>query len=232
LSVRRNLTGQRFNPTNQQKPLCGGSGFGVECLRLDGAASCCLKQTHAVADREISDGRMGVAMNTQMRLKLGIALLVLGLVMPFGTVFVTRTDWPVAVKTVASGILLLSFEIMVFPAIALMGKENFNRIIAWAKSILKMLRPTGCVGRTRYAIGLVLLVGPVLFGWVASYVPPRLFVENSVRVWTNLGLDLMVASSLFVLGGDFWDKLRALFRYDAKAMFPARENQLSRTASS
>jgi hypothetical protein len=28
-------------------------------------------------------------------------------------------------------------------------------------------------------------------------------------------------ASLFVLGGDFWDKLRALFLYQARAIFPA-----------
>jgi len=162
-------------------------------------------------------------MNADMRLKLGIALLILGLVMPFGTVFVTGTDWPVAVKTVVSGVLLLGFEIMIFPAIALMGKENFNRIVNRAKGILKTLKPAGNVGRTRYTIGLVLLIGPVLFGWIASYVPSWLPAENAARVWTNVGLDLIVATSLFVLGGDFWDKLQALFRYDARAMFPIHD---------
>ncbi len=39
-------------------------------------------------------------MNADARLKLGIALLVLGLVMPFGTLLVAATDWPIAVKTV------------------------------------------------------------------------------------------------------------------------------------
>jgi hypothetical protein len=29
----------------------------------------------------------------------------------------------------------------------------------------------------------------------------------------------MFLASLFVLGGDFWDKLRALFNYRAKARF-------------
>ena len=164
-------------------------------------------------------------MSTDTRLKLGIALLVLGLIMPLGTVFVTGTDWPVAVKTVVSGILLLGFEIMMFPAIALMGKENFTRIVDWAKGILKTLKPAGSVGRTRYTIVLVLFVGPVLFGWIASYVPSWLPAENAVRVWTNLGLDLIVAASLIVLGGDFWDKLRALFRYDARVMFPADDSR-------
>jgi hypothetical protein len=28
-------------------------------------------------------------------------------------------------------------------------------------------------------------------------------------------------ASLFVLGGDFWDKLRALFVHEARVVFPA-----------
>jgi hypothetical protein len=29
-------------------------------------------------------------------------------------------------------------------------------------------------------------------------------------VWANLGLDFVTLASLFVLGGDFWDKVRAV----------------------
>ena len=37
----------------------------------------------------------------------------------------------------------------------------------------------------------------------------------------SAALDALFVASLFVLGGDFWDKLRALFIRDAKAQFPA-----------
>jgi hypothetical protein len=67
-------------------------------------------------------------MSANTRLKLGVALLILGLVMPAGTLLVAITDWPVAVKTVASSILLFGFEVMLIPAVALMGKDNFDRI--------------------------------------------------------------------------------------------------------
>lgn len=159
-------------------------------------------------------------MNADTRLKLGVALLVLGLVMPVGTLFVAGADWPVTVKTMVSGILLFGLEIMMLPAVALMGKENFERIVKWVKGILKMLKPAGNVGRTRYTIGLVLLVVPVLFAWITSYVPSWLPERSDIRLWINLSLDLIVATSLFVLGGDFWDKLRAVFRYDARVIFP------------
>ena len=42
--------------------------------------------------------------------EVGIALLLLGLVMPAGTLFVAGTDWPGGVKTLVSGILLAGLE--------------------------------------------------------------------------------------------------------------------------
>ena len=159
-------------------------------------------------------------MNANTRLKLGVALLVIGLIMPFGAFLVAGTAWPAAVKTVVSGILVLGFEILMFPAIALMGKENFDRIVARVMGLLKMLKPAGDVSRSRYTIGLVLLVVPILLSWITSYIPSWLPEEKGVRLCINLGADLVVVASLFVLGGDFWNKLRALFRYDAKAVFP------------
>jgi hypothetical protein len=163
-------------------------------------------------------------MSADTRLKLGIALLLIGLVMPAGTFFVAATNWPSGVKTLVGGILLAGLEIMAIPAAALMGKENFDRIVNTAKSVLKSMKPAGTVGRTRYTIGLVLFLGPQLFAWIASYVPSWLPDEYAVRVWVNVGLDLIIVSSLFVLGGDFWDKLRALFLYQARVVLPAATN--------
>ena len=37
-----------------------------------------------------------------------------------------------------------------------------------------------------------------------------------------VGGDLLLLASFFVLGGDFWDKLRSLFIYDAHAVIPEK----------
>jgi hypothetical protein len=153
------------------------------------------------------------------RLKLGVALLSVGLIMPAGTLLVAATDWPLAVKTVVSSILLLGFEIMLIPAVALMGKDNFDRIWAGAMRLLKTLKPAGGVSRRRYTIGLYMLVGPTLYAWITSYAPSWLPADYVLRVWVNLGLDAITLASLFVLGRDFWEKVRALFLHDARAVF-------------
>lgn len=158
-------------------------------------------------------------MSPDTRLKLGLALLLVGLILPFGTVLVLQTDWPDWVKNSVSGVLIFGFEILMFPAIALMGKENFDRIVDRVKGALgKVLLPAK-VSRTRYRIGLVMLIVPILFGWIVAYAP-SLIPEGS-RLLASVALDLVLAASLFVLGGEFWDKLRALFIYDARAVLPS-----------
>jgi hypothetical protein len=159
-------------------------------------------------------------MGADTRLKLGIALLVLGLVMPAGTFLVAATDWPTSVKGAVNAFLFFGFEIMMVPAVALMGKENFDRIVDKTKGVLRSLKPSGGVSRGRYRLGLVLFVGPLLYAWIAAYVPTIQPEGEDARLWLNLVLDLTLVVSLFVLGGDFWDKLRALFVHEARATFP------------
>lgn len=60
---------------------------------------------------------------------------------------------------------------------------------------------------------------PILFGWLsgynADYIPA--FAQNPFPY--ALCGDLLLLASLFVLGGDFWDKLRVLFVHDAEVRF-------------
>ena len=65
---------------------------------------------------------------------------------------------------------------------------------------------------------------PAVVSWVLMYAPPDWipgFPEQRISV--GLGTDLIFVSSLFVLGGDFWDKLRALFMHTAKARLEPAE---------
>src|SRR5260370_11687697 len=108
-------------------------------------------------------------MSAGTRLKLGVALLIVGLIMPAGTLLVAAMDWPLAVKTVVSSILLLGFEIMLIPAVALMGKDNFDRIWTGAMRLLKTLKPAGGGNRKRYTIRRLMFVGPTLYAWIVGY---------------------------------------------------------------
>jgi hypothetical protein len=159
-------------------------------------------------------------MSTDVRLKLGVSLLVIGLVMPAGVPFVVGSDWLAGMKAVVSGVLMFGPELMAVAAVALMGKENFDRIIQRVKGGLGGLKPARDVSRSRHVVGLVLFLAPALFAWIASYIPSLMPAEYTLRVAVNLGIDAIFLAGLFVLGGDFWDKVRALFVREARAVFP------------
>jgi hypothetical protein len=59
---------------------------------------------------------------------------------------------------------------------------------------------------------------PLLFalmsGYIADHIPG--FTQNPLPY--AIAGDITLVLSLFVLGGDFWDKVQALFLYDAKVM--------------
>ena len=67
---------------------------------------------------------------------------------------------------------------------------------------------------------------PILQGFLnpyASQFAPD-FVKN--RFWIDVLMDTMQVASVFVLGGNFWDKLRALFVRDARVIFPDPAKQI------
>ena len=82
---------------------------------------------------------------------------------------------------------------------------------------MKKHGPPDRVSLTRYRIGLVMFVLPVLFGWLGPYGVHLIPGYEAHRFVASLIGDVMFVAGLFVLGGDFWDKMRALFIHSAKA---------------
>jgi len=157
------------------------------------------------------------------RFRAGIVVLVVGWLSPLLVPVVVATDLPTEWKTVLSGFLMVGIpEVFTVAAIAILGKSGFNLIKERIFSFLKRHGPADEVGRTRYRIGTVMFVVPILFGWLAPYGPDRMLGHEVQNLWLNIVTDLMFISSFFVLGGDFWDKLRALFLREAKAKLPVR----------
>ena len=155
------------------------------------------------------------------RLALGGSILVAGLLCPLLVPLVTASGLPAGWKATLSGLLLLGIpEVFMLVAVAVMGKAGYAYLKAKALGFLKRhVAPPDTVGRTRYRIGLVLFVLPVLYGWLGPYVRHVLPDSDAGVLWPHVGGDLVFVTSLFVLGGDFWDKVRALFVHGARATF-------------
>jgi hypothetical protein len=157
------------------------------------------------------------------RFRAGIVVLVVGWLCPLLVPVVVATDLPTEWKTVLSGLLMVGIpEVFTVAAVAILGKSGFNLIKERFFGFLKRHGPADEVSRTRYRIGLVMFVVPILFGWLAPYGPDLMMGQEVQNLWVNIMGDLMFVASFFVLGGDFWDKLRALFIQGAKAQFPVR----------
>jgi hypothetical protein len=75
----------------------------------------------------------------------------------------------------------------------------------------------------RYRIGLILFGVIIALGFLEPYLGPCLPGYMQQRVVISICGDLLFLLSLVILGGEFWDKLRALFSYDAKVVFHQEE---------
>jgi hypothetical protein len=106
-------------------------------------------------------------------------------------------------------------------AVAVMGKSGYALIKKKVFGFLKQYGPPNKVSRLRYRIGLVMFGTPIVFGWGAVYAAVLFPAFNSMSMTHAVGGDLLLLSSLFVLGGDFWDKVRSLFIHDAEVVFTA-----------
>ena len=56
--------------------------------------------------------------------------------------------------------------------------------------------------------------------YIQAYKPEWLPDSSSWRWIVKIAADVIFIASLFVLGGDFWDKLHALFVREARVTFP------------
>lgn len=161
------------------------------------------------------------------RFKLGLAVLIVGNLL-FAVPFFIRESWPGWLKAFA-GSMLLAPEAGTLAAVAIMGKENFDRIVSAVKRWFASKKPAGNVGPVRHAVGLVLFLLPLAVTYIRGYVPEWLPDSSPWRLYANLAGDLMFLASIFLLGGDFWDKLRALFVREARAVFPERADKDKRS---
>ena len=159
----------------------------------------------------------------EWRFRLGLIILVVGWLSPLLIPLITRTSLATEWKTIISGLLAVGIpEVFTIAAIAIMGKSGYNLIKVRIFSFLKKHGPPDRVSLTRYRIGLVMFVLPVIFGWLGPYGVHLIPGYETHRFVVSLIGDVMFVASLFVLGGDFWDKIRALFSHSARVQFSGR----------
>ena len=158
----------------------------------------------------------------EWRFRLGVVIFVTGFASPLLIPVVTASGLSTQWKTILSGALAVGIpEVFSIAAVAIMGKRGFDIIKERFFSFIRKHGPPERVGRTRYRIGLVMFALPLLLGWSTPYLLHHIPGYETHRLLVGIVGDVLLIASLFVLGGEFWDKVRALFIRDARVVLEA-----------
>jgi hypothetical protein len=157
--------------------------------------------------------------NPGMRLYIGIGIFVLSFFMlPLG-LFLQRFALHHYMKHIIVGIFWLTAPAMKIGSVAILGKPSYLWIKSQFQHHFTRVFKTRHESRLRYNIGLFLFCIPVIPTYIMAYAPMFFSSIFYVRLILNVSCDAIFIASLFVLGGDFWDKLKALFIFSAKVSF-------------
>ena len=149
------------------------------------------------------------------RLWIGGVIIIIGHVLaPISAPIVAASGLTPGIKAPLSGFLLIGFpQLTTIIAVIVLGKPGF----AWVKlklfGVLRKMAPPARVTRTRYTIGLMLLILVIVTNTLEPYVSAVFPELIKHRISFALAGDILLIVSVFILGGDFWDKLQALFTY-------------------
>ena len=153
------------------------------------------------------------------RLIWGGIVFVSGFLSPLLIPWVLTLELSTGVKSLISGLLALGIpELFMLIAVGILGKQGFQYL---KKSILSWFRkygPPDTVSKPRYNVGLVFFSLSILSGIVLPYIWELVPIIKDNLLYILISGDVLLIISLFVLGGDFWDKLRSLFVYHSRAI--------------
>ena len=162
---------------------------------------------------------------SKSRIFWGGLILIIGLMSPLAIPVFNNLAISEQWKVLISGLLLVGVpEIFMLIAVAVMGKSGYAFLKTRLMSLLRRHGPPERVSVFRYRIGLAMLVLPVLVGLLSPYVGDSLPLYAERELAVAMAFDILFVSSLFVLGGEFWDKLRALFIQGARVILPGESS--------
>lgn len=150
------------------------------------------------------------------RFVAGVSVLGLSMLLPLAALVVPFLGLPVAQSALIAGALVAGApEVLMLLAVALLGRQNFDRIVAAAKRFLFTAFFSTPVSRGRYYAGLAICLLSFIPLYVAGYVPSWMPAGHG-RIAILASADLAFILSFFVMGGEFWEKFRRLFVWEGK----------------
>ncbi|CAG2157402.1 hypothetical protein LMG31506_06003 [Cupriavidus yeoncheonensis] len=152
------------------------------------------------------------------RFRAGIGVLVLAyaawLAVPLAA---SAGASPTQIATL-TGAIVVGNKIMLLVSVAVMGKPGFMRVKGVLLRHLRRAASVDTVGPVRHVVGLAMFCLPLLSAMLEPYVD-AIWPDFRPKRWeAQLLGDAMLIASIFVLGGEFWNKLRALFIRTARVV--------------
>lgn len=224
------LVSPRFPDIAARRVLIGGLADASVLIGLCVLGGAFWDKLHAlfVHDaRVVADTTSGVAapadaVQVGWRFYVGVAFLSC-IVLDWGLIpMASAAGWSTAQIASLTGGILIANKVVLVLAVAIMGKAGFNYLKQLLFGFFRKFAPPQQVSRSRYRLGLILFMVPILMTWIAPYVTGLLRPGSVYGFLQEMALEVLLLIGLFVLGGDFWDKLRALFRSRAKVEIPRR----------
>lgn len=156
--------------------------------------------------------------SSEWRFKLGIGIFIFAFALWLLLPLAASMGVPASRIAALTGVVFVANKVLLLTCIAVMGKAGFQQLKTMVFGYAKGLSPSDTVGPTRHAIGLVMFCLPLISAMLEPYVD-HLAPGLRPNLWQlQLLGDLMLIGSFFVLGGDFWSKIRALFVRTAKVV--------------
>ena len=168
--------------------------------------------------------RSSAGIPSKSRLAIGGAVFVVGQLGVLLIPIIASSGLPNTAKAIVTGLLLFGIpEVAIIISVAILGKQGFTYLKNTFFGYLGKFAPAEKVSSTRYRIGLVLFIIPFVFGWISPYSSDFIPGYESHPIIFSIVGDIILIVSLFLLGGEFWEKLHALFRHDAHVVIPEKK---------
>ncbi|ANN76408.1 transporter suffix domain-containing protein [Bordetella flabilis] len=152
-----------------------------------------------------------VRKETTWRFKAGIGIFIFAFALWLAIPLAAAAGMSGPRLAALTGALFVANKVLLLTCIAVMGKDGFQQLKAILSGHARRLAPVQKVGPTRHAIGMVMFCLPLISAMLEPYVD-NIWPGLRPNLWQlQLLADLMLVASFFVLGGDFWNKIRALF---------------------
>jgi len=150
------------------------------------------------------------------RFYTGMTALVLSFVFPLLGLLIPLLGLPTAVTAVLMTVFVVGGpEVLTIAAVALLGKETLHYFLGKLKQTLWRVVFVQPVSRTRYYVGLTIFMVSIIPLYLAGYVP-WILPEGEGRLYILVAGDLSFLGSMFLMGGEFWEKVRKIFVWEGK----------------